>query len=89
MSTNAQDESMRKLVLGIALALVDDPNAGSVEITGNQAHSTIRLTVAASDAGKVIGRQGRTARAIRTVLTEAGLTIGWPYELDIPLITQG
>jgi predicted RNA-binding protein YlqC (UPF0109 family) len=59
---------MRDLVEQIARALVDD--AASVEVTevAQEDMTVIELRVAPGDLGKVIGRQGRTARAIRTIL---------------------
>ncbi len=62
---------MRELVEVIAKALVDDPDAVSVnEIVGQQS-IVLELKVAADDMGKVIGRQGRIAKAIRTVVKAA------------------
>jgi predicted RNA-binding protein YlqC (UPF0109 family) len=62
---------MKELVLQIAQALVDHPEQVSViEIEGNQT-SVIELKVAKDDLGKIIGKQGRTARAIRTLLSAA------------------
>jgi hypothetical protein len=62
---------MKELIHFIAKALVDDPELVSVdEIEGNQT-SVLELKVAKADLGKVIGKQGRTARALRTVLSAA------------------
>lgn len=62
---------MRELVEVIAKALVDDPDAVSVnEIIGQQS-IILELKVASDDMGKVIGRQGRIAKAIRTVVKAA------------------
>lgn len=62
---------MRELVEVIAKALVDDPDAVSVnEIVGQQS-IILELKVASDDMGKVIGRQGRIAKAIRTVVKAA------------------
>ena len=59
---------MRDLIDYIARALVDNPDAVSVsEIEGNQT-SVLELKVAKEDLGKIIGRQGRNAQAIRTIL---------------------
>ena len=63
---------MRKLIEYIAKALVDNPDAVEVsEIEGKQI-SVIELKVAKEDLGKVIGKQGRTAQAMRTILSAAG-----------------
>ena len=62
---------MKELVEYIVKALVDNPDDVRVnEIEGEQS-SVIELTVAKEDIGKVIGKQGRTAKAIRTILTAA------------------
>jgi predicted RNA-binding protein YlqC (UPF0109 family) len=60
---------MRQLVEQMAKALVDDPESVNVsEVQGDNV-TVIELRVAQTDIGKVIGRQGRTARAMRTILT--------------------
>ena len=62
---------MKDLITKIAQALVDEPEHVSVvEIEGTH-NSILELSVAKSDIGKVIGKQGRTAQAIRTVLSAA------------------
>ena len=59
---------MKELISEIARALVDQPEEVSVtEIEGNQT-TVLELKVAKSDLGKIIGKQGRTARALRTIL---------------------
>lgn len=62
-------EDLREMVAFIAKALVDDPDA--VEVTEVEGDKTLilELTVAPSDLGKVIGKDGRTARALRTLLS--------------------
>ncbi|MGH7324897.1 MAG: KH domain-containing protein [Candidatus Rokuibacteriota bacterium] len=59
---------MRELVEHIAKALVDDPESVNVNEVEGENITMIELRVAQSDLGKVIGKQGRTARAIRTIL---------------------
>jgi len=62
---------MKDLIKHIAQALVDYPEQVSVsEVEGNQT-SVLELKVAKDDLGKVIGKQGRTARAMRTILSAA------------------
>jgi len=62
---------MRDLIKYIAEALVDNPEQVSVEeVEGNQT-SVLELKVSKEDLGKVIGKQGRTARALRTILSAA------------------
>ncbi len=62
---------MEELVTFIAQALVDQPD--EVKVTGKEEDGcyTIELAVAPDDLGKVIGKQGRTARAMRSILTAA------------------
>lgn len=62
---------MKELVLDIAKALVDNPDAVVVEETRTGNEITLKLTVSQDDMGKVIGKQGRIAKAIRTVVRSA------------------
>ena len=74
---------MKELIKYIAQALVDSPEQVSVsEITGNQT-SVLELKVAKEDLGKVIGKQGRTARAMRTILSAASAKIKKRTVLEI------
>lgn len=59
---------MEKLIAGIARSLVDQPEAVKVTRTDEENNVTIELAVAPEDLGKVIGKQGRTARALRSIL---------------------
>jgi predicted RNA-binding protein YlqC (UPF0109 family) len=68
------------LVEWIARSLVDAPDEVFVDLVDGD---IIELEVAESDVGKVIGRQGRTARALRTLLSAAGLRAHKRYTLDI------
>jgi len=66
---------MKDLIKYIAESLVDNPEQVSVkEVEGNQT-SVLELKVAKEDLGKVIGKQGRTARAMRTILSAASAKI--------------
>ncbi|RLC20748.1 MAG: KH domain-containing protein [Deltaproteobacteria bacterium] len=74
---------MKDLIAYIAKALVDKPEDVSVtEIEGEQT-SVIELKVAKEDLGKVIGKQGRTARAMRTILSAASTKINKRSVLEI------
>ena len=74
---------MKELVELIATSLVDNPDEVRVkEIEGNQA-TVIELNVASGDLGKVIGKQGRTARAMRTILNASGLKLKKRFVLEI------
>ena len=74
---------MTDLISYIAKALVDSPEAVEVsEVEGEQT-SVIELKVAKEDLGKVIGKQGRTARAMRTILNAASTKIKKRAVLEI------
>jgi predicted RNA-binding protein YlqC (UPF0109 family) len=74
---------MKDLIAYIAKALVDKPEEVAVtEIAGEQT-SVIELKVAKEDLGKVIGKQGRTARAMRTILSAASTKINKRSVLEI------
>jgi predicted RNA-binding protein YlqC (UPF0109 family) len=74
---------MKNLIKYIAQALVDNPDQVSVEeVEGNQT-SVLELKVAKEDLGKVIGKQGRTARAMRTILSAASAKIKKRTVLEI------
>ena len=74
---------MKELITYIAQALVDNPDEVSVaEVEGNQT-SVLELKVAKEDLGKVIGKQGRTARAMRTILSAASAKVKKRTVLEI------
>jgi predicted RNA-binding protein YlqC (UPF0109 family) len=74
---------VKELVSEIAKALVDSPDEVSVkEVQGEQV-TVLELRVAPSDLGKVIGKQGRTARSIRTLLGAAGMKLNRRFTLEI------
>ena len=75
--------AMKDLLVEIAKALVDNPEDVQVaEVEGEQT-TVLELRVRNEDLGKVIGRQGRTARAIRTLLSAAGMKIHKRFVLEI------
>jgi uncharacterized protein len=74
---------MKELVELVARALVDRPDEVKVkEIEGAQS-TLLELRVADGDLGKVIGRQGRTARALRTILNASGTKLKKRFVLEI------
>jgi uncharacterized protein len=74
---------MKDLISYIAQALVDNPEQVAVnEVEGNQT-SVLELKVAKEDLGKVIGKQGRTARAMRTILSAASAKVKKRTVLEI------
>ena len=77
-----QGGDMRALVEQIVKSLVDDPDHVTVnQIDGDT--TVFELTVAPNDVGKVIGKQGRTARAMRTLLGAAGVKFHKRFTLEI------
>jgi len=74
---------MKQLIEDIARALVDIPEEVIInEIAGEQ-KTVLELRVAPSDLGKVIGKQGRTARSVRTILGAVSMKLHRRYTLDI------
>jgi hypothetical protein len=75
--------ALTELIRSIAVELVDHPDKVVVtEIAGNN-NSLIELRVAREDIGKVIGKDGRTAQSMRTLLTALSMKIGRRAHLDI------
>jgi uncharacterized protein len=75
---------MGELVAELARRLVDDPDAVRVEEVEEEDGSLLlRLHVAEADVGKVIGRQGRLARALRAVVRAGGVAAGRRLQLEI------
>lgn len=81
--TSEQGGDVRSLVEQIAKALVDEPEQVSVEKVDGEQTTVLELRVAAGDLGKVIGKQGRTARSIRTILGAAGMKLHKRFTLEI------
>jgi hypothetical protein len=75
--------SVDDLVREIAKALVDAPEAVEVETVSRDENTVLRLRVAPQDVGKVIGKQGRTARSVRTILGAVSMKVHHRYTLDI------
>jgi predicted RNA-binding protein YlqC (UPF0109 family) len=74
---------MQALISEIAKALVDDTAAVQVEVIDESDATVLRLHVAPGDIGKVIGKQGRTARSLRTILGAASMKLQRRFSLDI------
>ncbi len=75
---------LEDLVLVLARSLVDEPDR--VEVTGTETDSRVdlELRVAPDDMGKIIGRGGRTIRAIRTVAKAASVKLGKRVNVEVP-----
>jgi predicted RNA-binding protein YlqC (UPF0109 family) len=76
-------DEMKGLVESMARALVDSPDEVIVKEVEGERTTVFELRVATSDLGKVIGKQGKTARAMRTILGAAGTKIGKRCVLEI------
>lgn len=74
---------MKELVEAIAKALVDNPDQVAVRAVEGEQVTVLELRVDATDLGKVIGKQGRTAKAIRTLLGAAGMKLRKRFTLEI------
>ena len=67
----------------LAKAIVDDPDSVVVEVEEGRSNVSLRLNVSPDDMGRVIGRRGRTAQAIRTVVRAAAAREGMDVHVDI------
>jgi len=74
---------MKELIESIAKALVDNPDQVEVRTVEGEQVTVLELRVHPSDLGKVIGKQGRTARSIRTILAAAGMKLKKRFTLEI------
>ena len=79
----ADDHSLREVIETIAKALVDNPEEVSVKEIDGEATIVLELRVSPDDLGKVIGKQGSTARAMRTILRGAGMKLKKRFMLEI------
>ena len=87
MSPSIAPDALKRIETAFAsviMELVSKPDelVVSVETIGIEAH-VLRVTVAASDVGRLVGKQGRTARALRVLLAAASITLGARVNLDI------
>ena len=78
-----KDSSSKEVVEIIARTLVDFPDEVSVREIEGETSTVIELRVASKDLGKVIGKQGRTVRAMRTLLRAAGMKLRKRFVLEI------
>ena len=79
----ANDPNVEKLFLRIITVLVDQSNEVNVTSVTSDTGTIFQVTVAPSDVGKVIGKGGRTAQALRTLLTAIGVAAKTRYGLNI------
>jgi predicted RNA-binding protein YlqC (UPF0109 family) len=77
------EDDVKELIEAIAKALVDHPEEVQVRTVEGEQVTVLELKVHPSDLGKVIGKQGRTARSIRTILGAAGMKLKKRFTLEI------
>ncbi len=75
--------ALKELIHAIATELVDHPDQVTVTEVGGDNNTVIELRVAKDDIGKVIGKEGRTAQSMRTLLTALATKVGRRAHLDI------
>jgi predicted RNA-binding protein YlqC (UPF0109 family) len=78
-----ESNGVKALLQDIAKALVDTPDSVAVNEVAGEHATVFELRVAESDLGKVIGKQGRTARSLRTLLTAVGTKMNRRFTLEI------
>ncbi len=74
---------LKELIRAIAVELVDHPDQVEVREISTENNSVIELRVAKDDIGKVIGKEGRTAQSMRTILAAVSTKLGKRAHLDI------
>ena len=82
-TTDKGDDTMNELIRNIVCALVDNPEKVEVDVVQGTQSSVVELKVAKEDLGKVIGKQGRTAQAMRTILNAASAKVKKRMVLEI------
>lgn len=83
MSTEVAGDKLQDLIAYIASSLVDDPDSVEVNVIEEDRALVLELSVAPDDLGKVIGKEGRTARAMRTLLAATSARLRKRAILDI------
>jgi predicted RNA-binding protein YlqC (UPF0109 family) len=83
LDETTSQSAVADLIREIAQALVDEPSAVAVESDSSGDSTVLRLRVAPNDVGKMIGKQGRTARSVRTILGAVSMKLRHRYTLDI------
>lgn len=78
-----QEESIADLIVAIASSLVDRPEEVSLSKKSTESGTLLKLKVLPADVGKIIGKQGRTARSMRTLLGAISVKVGHRYYLEI------
>ncbi len=74
---------MKELLELIVKSLVDDPDAVKITVTESEKGINLAVSVASEDVGKIIGKEGRIAKSIRTVIRAASRNVDKPVFVDI------
>ena len=80
----SSEPNVQMLVESVVKSLVEAPGAVSVSQVEGERETVLELTVAEADMGKVIGKQGRTVRAMRNLVSAAGVKANKHFVLEIP-----
>jgi uncharacterized protein len=83
VSSEGHIMALKELIKAIAIELVDHPDQVVVTEIASEHNSLIELRVAKEDIGKVIGKEGRTAQSMRTILSAVSTKLGKRAHLDI------
>ena len=83
LSEDMPSDKVADLVEYIVCGLVDDEDAVSLDVTDSEDGAIIEVSCAESDAGRIIGRRGRTIKAIRTLARALGQRVGTSVEVEI------
>ena len=83
LSEDMPSDKVADLVEYIVCGLVDDEDAVSLDVTDSEDGALIEVSCAESDAGRIIGRRGRTIKAIRTLARALGQRVGTSVEVEI------
>lgn len=81
--TELPSDRVADLVEYIVCGLVDDEEAVSLDVTDSEGSSLIEVSCSEEDAGRVIGRKGRTIKAIRTLARALGQRVGTTVEVEV------
>ena len=83
MAGDTVTEPLRAVVEVVVKTLVDQPNAVKVTVSERRGVAIVQLATAPADVGKIIGRQGRTVAALRTLVSITAETLGLKAQLDV------
>ena len=76
-------QDVENCLVSLIRLIVDEPGEVAIETISGPVDTTYRVTVAKADIGKVIGKQGRTARSLRQILLAMSMTVNRRFKLDI------